>query len=689
MKRTPFSFILAWLFAVSAALGQVVIPWNDVDKTGSSLANLATRSASDLSSGTLPAARLPAFAGDATSTAGNSTLTLANTGVAAGIYGSATAAPAITIDAKGRITSAANTTITPAWGSITGRPTIATTAPLTGGGALTGNLTLAINSATTAAPGAVQLATADETRTGTDAAKAVTSAALAAINPRGPPDYIWSDGTTSGRAIVQTPGARGNIAGASVASWVGWVEVPSIIPANNTCFMASIGSSPTTGNGTANSLNIGIGSGNGTLSILQSGTVGFSDRRTFDWPGFWTAYNSQRIWLEVRFFFGTTNPVVRINGNDESSKFFPATATSGAGVPNWLDAAMVCTNAVTGSAWVTGSVPLGAWLNTHLTNAESESWRLNGRPPAWVVQGGSQVSGVSSSRSYSLGAADANNTTDTTNSATTVTAVAGARTGGSGAFFLRIAQNATSAGRAGGISNVLGIAQPSRVSVRFWARTTTGITGPGINVYIERPFGGGVVGTAQTIAPTATWTAYNLTFDVNGAGASWLSFAWSGAGGNIGDSIDIDDVEVNPVGALSLPGIQPILVVDDVTMIGGNTGRLVGMNPITARKDWRLVARTSTNGWEQILGGALFAEPERHRIDSWVINNIGGTSRTVSLSHTNSGSTYASGLTAAAGRLDVAPTTRFPGTGQTGFWVNSNGTDALIHTIRGQRLGNN
>lgn len=36
------------------------IPWSAVDKTGSSLADLETRSASDLSSGTLPDGRFPA-----------------------------------------------------------------------------------------------------------------------------------------------------------------------------------------------------------------------------------------------------------------------------------------------------------------------------------------------------------------------------------------------------------------------------------------------------------------------------------------------------------------------------------------------------------------------------------------------------------------------------------------------------
>jgi len=61
-----------------------------------------TVDATHVTSGTLPAARLPAFSGDATSTAGTSALTLANSGVTAGTY------TKVTVDSKGRVTVGAS-----------------------------------------------------------------------------------------------------------------------------------------------------------------------------------------------------------------------------------------------------------------------------------------------------------------------------------------------------------------------------------------------------------------------------------------------------------------------------------------------------------------------------------------------------------------------------------------------------
>lgn len=76
---------------------------------------------------------------------GNVTLNLANTAVAAGNYGSATQVSQVTIDAQGRITSAANVTIAISTANVSGLGTMATqnanSVTITGGSV--GNATLA------------------------------------------------------------------------------------------------------------------------------------------------------------------------------------------------------------------------------------------------------------------------------------------------------------------------------------------------------------------------------------------------------------------------------------------------------------------------------------------------------------------------------------------------------------------
>jgi hypothetical protein len=70
--------------------------------------------------GTLQAAQEPAHTGDATNSAGSLALTLATVNSNVGTFGSATKASVVTVNGKGLVTAASESTVTPAVGSITG-----------------------------------------------------------------------------------------------------------------------------------------------------------------------------------------------------------------------------------------------------------------------------------------------------------------------------------------------------------------------------------------------------------------------------------------------------------------------------------------------------------------------------------------------------------------------------------------
>ena len=89
-------------------------------------------------------------------------------------------------------------------------------------------------------------------------------------------NWIYSDGATTSRAIVQTPGSRGNLAGIASASWVGWVDVPS---SSSSAEIASISSS-TSALASATAWSLGIAFSTNDLVIRANGATVATDFRT-------------------------------------------------------------------------------------------------------------------------------------------------------------------------------------------------------------------------------------------------------------------------------------------------------------------------------------------------------------------------------------------------------------------------
>ena len=83
----------------------------DVLSPSGSGASLTSLNATNISSGTLAAARLPALVGDASSSAGSSTLTLATVNSNTGSFGSASSIPVVTVNGKGLITAVTTATV--------------------------------------------------------------------------------------------------------------------------------------------------------------------------------------------------------------------------------------------------------------------------------------------------------------------------------------------------------------------------------------------------------------------------------------------------------------------------------------------------------------------------------------------------------------------------------------------------
>ena len=180
-------------------------------------------------SGTLSFAA-PVTAGTGITVTGNA-VSITNSGVTAGTYGSATAASVVTVNAQGQVTSASTTTITPAFSSITSKPTtlsgygITDALPLAGGtmsgainmgGQLISNLATPVSSSDAATKGYV-----DNAVNGLSWKEAVTAATTANITLSGTQTIDGIAVTAGQRVLVknQTTASQNGIYIVAAGAW--------------------------------------------------------------------------------------------------------------------------------------------------------------------------------------------------------------------------------------------------------------------------------------------------------------------------------------------------------------------------------------------------------------------------------------------------------------------------------------
>jgi hypothetical protein len=179
--------------------------------------------------------RREALTGDVTALAGNNATTLATVNANVGSFGSATAAPAVTVNAKGLVTAVSTNTITPAVGSITGLGTGVATAlavnvgsagaPVVNGGALgtpsSGTLTNCTGLPVAGITGTLPIANG-----GTGQTTAVAAFdALAPTTTKG--DLIVHDGTDNIRVAVGATNGHVLTVDSAEASGVKWAAAAS------------------------------------------------------------------------------------------------------------------------------------------------------------------------------------------------------------------------------------------------------------------------------------------------------------------------------------------------------------------------------------------------------------------------------------------------------------------------------
>ena len=477
---------------------------------------------------------------------------------------------------------------------------------------------------------------------------------------------VISNGATTDRGRILTPGAIGAVAGLPITIEAEFV-VPTSAPstyANVAIVSDSTSAGDLSDDTRTNTMWVQIKT---ALRIKITGAAS-SSYRIFSDASFRADYSGQAVKMAVVFTEGdsTTDPTITVNGVDVSSNF---SLTTNGTIPNWMDASLLAdTYFIDGYNWPSGDASTARVVIGAYSDAEAVTWTAGGQRPAWAERAGSVTDSLISGRNGSFETDTASPPAlwlDTGNQVATAVADG---TAPDGSNVMEIVASGTGSWTANAVYNN---SSSQRVPgqgymVTFWAQSISGSTDLRVRANFTKNFT--IDGTwrlycSDQVVPTSTGTM-TAAFYLNAAG-----------------TVRIDDVRMISLGLIDNPHPQPGRTSFD--SLGRMSRRNVGHVNVTDRDTFTIYANTSTSGNEQALGGALFESANNVTIDLIEQATATGTP-TTTIGSASGGAQYKASGALSAGLNVLTPVTRKPAS--TSVWVGSDDTTNVRTIIHGHKV---
>lgn len=511
-------------------------------------------SASDIASGTLSAARLPA------------------SGVTAGTY------EKVTVDATGRVTVGTNPTI--AGSTILGNNT--------GSAAVPDALTVAQTQALLGLQGmAYQAAAAVDISGGT-----IDGAYMPYLSALQGKSYAISDGATSGRRIFYALGAQApGLPGKTVTKLL-QVTIPSAAPSAGIGLWSLASTSVSLGSSVGHSLSLEITNG-GYLMLRETGGTVATDYRRLDYQQLITAYGGKTVRMAIVVPGDATSGVAIYIGAKDITPLLVSSAGGGTN-PNWMHAALVATYQTVGLNAAAGTLIDGPLIHGELSSADILVWTKSGKLPDWCAFPGSTVPIISPTinnggfEAVGAGGSDVfANWTESASGASTVNRDSTDYYAGAASCRLNVDASGSFAGLV--YNGILQIGAAYRMDYASKGSETNNLVGSNSGFALP-----GV---------TTSWARYTTTsrailVDLSLKRQSGSdSFVW------------LDDITLYRLGVLISPSVQSGSVVLDTSGNGLSGVATAGIMQVdtTGRSQYYIRTRTATSSSQQLLGASCVA----------------------------------------------------------------------------------